>query len=117
MFRSRILLISDFSFDPLCLKAFGYLTGMLPLARALIKKGTIVVMAANSVPSINDVTARELQGIVQAAGDIDSILGRGLKEGILTVVESGNDLPVIDLKKARASRLWACKAGLLQCAL
>lgn len=75
---------------------------MLPLARALLKKGTVVVMAANSFPSINDVTALELRGILQAAAGVDRILNHALQEGTISVVESGNDLPVIDLRKVCA---------------
>lgn len=34
------------------------MAGILPLARELIKLGTSVVLAANSVPSINDITVQ-----------------------------------------------------------
>ncbi len=76
---------------------------MLPLARELLQRGTAVVLAANSQPSINDITADELQGVVQRAAASDAILGRALNEQMLTVVPSGNDLPVIDLRK-----VWRC---------
>ncbi|EIE21322.1 hypothetical protein COCSUDRAFT_53962 [Coccomyxa subellipsoidea C-169] len=76
--------------------------GMLPLARELLQRGTAVVLAANSQPSINDITADELQGVVQRAAPSDAILGRALNEQMLTVVPSGNDLPVIDLRKVSA---------------
>ena len=35
--------------------------GMIPLARELIKNGTFVVLAANEVPALNDITAEELK--------------------------------------------------------
>jgi uncharacterized protein with ATP-grasp and redox domains len=35
--------------------------GMIPFIRELIRRGTEVVVAANSVPSINDITALELE--------------------------------------------------------
>jgi len=73
---------------------------MLPLARELLQRGTAVVLAANSLPSINDITATELAEAVQIAGTVDPIIKRSLMEGVLTVVPSGNDLPVIDLRKA-----------------
>lgn len=72
---------------------------MLPLARALVGKGTAVVLAANSVPSINDITAAELHSILQAAAQQDQAIHRALQESCLSVVESGSDLPVIDLAK------------------
>jgi hypothetical protein len=37
----------------------------------------------------------------QAAGEVDAVLQRGVLEGSLKVVESGNDLPVIDLSQVR----------------
>jgi hypothetical protein len=39
--------------------------GMLPLARELLQRGTVVVLAANRQPSINDITAAELQPLLQ----------------------------------------------------
>jgi hypothetical protein len=73
--------------------------GMLPLARELLQRGTAVVLAANSRPSINDITADELRAVVQRAAAADAILGRAVDEQMLTVIPSGNDLPVIDLRK------------------
>ena len=69
------------------------------MARELIKQGTGVVFAANSLPSINDITAQELMSILKQAGELDKLISRSLQEGTLQVVESGNDLPVIDLSK------------------
>ncbi len=37
---------------------------MLPLARELLRQGTTVVVAANSLPSINDITAAELEELL-----------------------------------------------------
>lgn len=39
-------------------------TGMLPLARELLRLGTTVIIAANSLPSINDITAAELEALL-----------------------------------------------------
>ncbi len=75
------------------------IAGMLPLARELLQRGTAVVLAANSRPSINDITADELWGVVARAAAQDRVLARALDEEALKVVPSGNDLPVIDLTK------------------
>lgn len=72
---------------------------MLPLARELIKAGTEVILAANSLASINDVTAAELRAILQEAAATDQTLDMAVAEEGISVVESGNDLPVIDLLK------------------
>lgn len=75
------------------------IAGMLPLARELLRQGTQVVLAANSVASINDVTAPELTEILSAATHVDVVLDRAVSEQALTVVASGSDLPVIDLSQ------------------
>ncbi len=80
---------------------------MLPLARELLQRGTAVVLAANSQPSINDITAPELSEAVQRAAEADYVTRRALLEGSLTVVPSGNDLPVIDLRKVSHGPLSA----------
>ena len=72
---------------------------MLPLARELLQQGTIVVLAANSQPAINDITAPELLEAVQRAAQLDPVIRRAVLEDALIVVPSGNDLPVIDLRK------------------
>src|SRR5579875_132506 len=72
-------------------------SGVLPLARELVGRGTSVVLAANSVPSINDITQPELQDVLRQAGGLDRTLGRALAEGSLVAVPNGSDLPVIDL--------------------
>ena len=84
---------------------------MLPLARELLQRGTAVVLAANSRPSINDITADELRAVVQRATAADAILGRAVDEQMLTVIPSGNDLPVIDLRKVGCKWpfcTWSC---------
>jgi damage-control phosphatase, subfamily II, stand-alone protein len=74
--------------------------GMIPFARELLRRGTQVVLAANSVPSINDITAEELvEHILPALVDLgDTILSPAIADGRLRVVASGSDMPVIDLR-------------------
>ncbi|KAL3137393.1 hypothetical protein ABBQ32_006916 [Trebouxia sp. C0010 RCD-2024] len=73
--------------------------GMIPLARELIKNGTFVVLAANEVPALNDITAPELKVLLRDCGKLDKLLGRAVEEEIITVVSSGSALPIIDLTK------------------
>ncbi len=42
--------------------------GMVPLARELLRMGAEVVLVANSLPAINDITAPELRALLDAAG-------------------------------------------------
>ncbi|ONK68716.1 uncharacterized protein A4U43_C05F15160 [Asparagus officinalis] len=70
--------------------------GILPFARELLRRGTKVVLAANELPSINDVTYTELVEIIKKLKDEkDQIVG--VDTSGLLIVNSGNDLPVIDL--------------------
>ena len=79
--------------------------GMVPLARALLRTGIEVVMAANEVYSINDVTYAELKELMPlaAAADASGDLARALADGRWRAVSSGSDLPVIDLRGVSAA--------------
>ncbi|KAK9667042.1 hypothetical protein RND81_14G228300 [Saponaria officinalis] len=70
--------------------------GILPFARELLRRGTQVILAANDLPSINDITYTELFEIVSKLKDENGQL-MGVDIGNLFIANSGNDLPVIDL--------------------
>ncbi|GAV81817.1 DUF89 domain-containing protein [Cephalotus follicularis] len=70
--------------------------GILPFARELLRRGTQVVLAANDLPSINDVTYPELIEIISKLKDEHGQL-MGVDASNLLIANSGNDLPVIDL--------------------
>lgn len=72
--------------------------GMLPLARELVRRGAAVILAANTVPSINDVTAAELSALLPRVAAVDPAVAGAVETGRLRVVASGSDLPVIDLR-------------------
>ncbi|GJS95263.1 damage-control phosphatase-like protein isoform X2 [Tanacetum coccineum] len=70
--------------------------GILPFARELLRRGTQVVLAANDLPSINDITYHELLEIISKLKDENGQL-MGVDTQNLLIANSGNDLPVIDL--------------------
>ncbi|CAN0926990.1 Damage-control phosphatase At2g17340 [Linum grandiflorum] len=70
--------------------------GILPFARELLRRGTQVVLAANDLPSINDITYHELIEIIPKLKDENGKL-EGVDASNLLIANSGNDLPVIDL--------------------
>ena len=81
------------------------LLGMVPLARALLRAGVReVVMAANEIYAINDVTFEELKELMPRAANADPSgdLARALADGRWRAVSSGSDLPVIDLRGVSA---------------
>ncbi|MFA9477182.1 ARMT1-like domain-containing protein [Phycisphaerales bacterium AB-hyl4] len=73
--------------------------GMLPFARYLLQRGTAVTLAANTTPSLNDVTAEELLTLVQQAGEVDTLLGEAQRDSRLRVLADGNGAPLIDLSR------------------
>lgn len=81
-----------------CAAGSDIVLGMIPFMRELLKRGTEVVMALNSVPSINDITCSEMQSIMERACELDGVLCAYHKLGKWRLISSGNDLPVIDLK-------------------
>ncbi|KAL1554536.1 pantothenate kinase [Salvia divinorum] len=72
--------------------------GILPFARELLRLGAQVVLAANDLPSINDVTYVELIEIIAKLMDENGKL-LGVDASNLLITNSGNDLPVIDLSR------------------
>ncbi|KAK6241448.1 Damage-control phosphatase ARMT1-like [Theobroma cacao] len=72
--------------------------GILSFARELLRRGTQVVLAANDLPSINDVTYPELVEIISKLKDKNGKLV-GVDTSNLLIANSGNDLPVIDLTR------------------
>ncbi|KAG5248199.1 pantothenate kinase-related family protein [Salix suchowensis] len=82
--------------------------GIFPFARELLRCGAQVVLAANDMPSINDVTYTELIEIIAKLKDENGQL-MGVDTSNLLVANSGNDLPVIDL--SRVSQVLAYLAS------
>lgn len=58
-----------------------------------------VILAANNGPTINDITAAELVPLVDAAAKLDPVIAKAWSSKQLVVINSGNDLPVIDLRQ------------------
>ncbi|XP_057738408.1 pantothenate kinase 2-like [Arachis stenosperma] len=104
--------------------------GMLPLARELLRRGTEVVLVANSLPALNDVTAMELPDIVAEAAKHCDTLRRAAEAGgllvdaminssrsskgksssvPLMVVENGCGSPCIDLRQVSSELAAAAK--------
>lgn len=73
--------------------------GCLPLARHLASCGSRVVLAANTLPCLNDITANELGRVLDEAAKLDPLLADLFARGALTIIETGNGTPLIDLRK------------------
>ena len=84
--------------------------GMIPLARDLIRRGTTVVLSANTEPSLNDVTHDELVGLIERVAGFDSTTQNALKTSQLRLIESGNWAPLMDLTKVSPRLAQVCEA-------
>ena len=73
--------------------------GMIPLARQLLRRGTQVLLTANTSPSLNDVTHDELAVLIDRIARQDATIRDALADGRLELVPSGNNVPLIDLAK------------------
>ncbi len=76
-----------------------FVLGLMPLARELAAHGTQVVLAANELPSLNDITADETVELVGQLTTVDEDLASYVSAGLFEVVSTGNDIPLIDLSE------------------
>lgn len=74
-----------------------FILGIMPLVRELALAGTQIVLAANELPTLNDLTADETFTIVESLAEIDPPLLALLEAEMISVVSTGNDIPLIDL--------------------
>jgi len=73
--------------------------GMIPLTRQLLRQGTRVVITANTGAALNDVIYPELIELIDRIAAFDDVIRAACDDGRLTLVPSGNGLPVIDLRR------------------
>ncbi len=74
-----------------------FVLGVMPLVREMALCGTRIVLAANELPTLNDITADETVEIVQRLAVIDPDLAALLQADMFEVVSTGNGIPLIDL--------------------
>ena len=82
--------------------------GCLPLVRWMLRSGTRVTLVANSGPALNDVTAPELDKLLERVATLDPPLAEARAGGRLAVCGSGSRTALIDLTRLDA----ACVAAL-----
>jgi uncharacterized protein with ATP-grasp and redox domains len=76
-----------------------FVLGVMPLTRQLAAHGTQIVLAANELPSLNDITVDDTVQIMQQLSGMDQDLASYVNAGLFEVVSSGNDIPLIDLSE------------------
>ncbi len=74
-----------------------FVLGLMPLVRELALGGTQIMLAANEGPALNDMTVDETVEVVEELSLIDPDLAALIEGGMLDVISSGSDLPLLDL--------------------
>jgi len=72
--------------------------GIIPFARELLRRGTQVILCANSAPALNDVTFVELQALLRQASSICPIIENALRESRLVAMGTAQAGPCLDLR-------------------
>ncbi|KAH8308272.1 hypothetical protein KR059_009772 [Drosophila kikkawai] len=72
--------------------------GILPFVRGLLKRGTKVLLCANSEPALNDVTSRELRSLLDECSRECEILAEAWSKGQLLVYANGQTGPCLDMR-------------------
>lgn len=72
--------------------------GILPFVRDLLQRGTKVILCANSMPALNDVTYSELLVTLRDAAKISKDIKYALKENRLMAMETAQAGPCLDLR-------------------
>ncbi|XP_060810423.1 4'-phosphopantetheine phosphatase isoform X2 [Amyelois transitella] len=78
--------------------------GVLPFIRALLLRGTSIILCANEWPALNDVTCTELEEILQRVALICPVMSAAMATGDLVVRSSGQRGPCLDLRTISVGR-------------
>ncbi|XP_066588941.1 4'-phosphopantetheine phosphatase [Prorops nasuta] len=73
--------------------------GILPFARDLLQRGTKVILCANSMPALNDVTYPELIVTLKDAAKICNVIKQAIEDDRLIAMETGQAGPCLDLSR------------------
>jgi damage-control phosphatase, subfamily II, stand-alone protein len=76
-----------------------FLLGVLPFCRLLAKAGTRVIIAANRLPALNDITVGEIRALLPRLQALDPTLDDLVRTGQILPIDSGNAIPLIDLRE------------------
>ncbi|XP_070538159.1 4'-phosphopantetheine phosphatase-like [Ptychodera flava] len=83
--------------------------GIFPFVRELLKRGTNVILSANSKPALNDITHSELMIVTERVAELDPDISLAVTEGRLQLLESGGASPCLDLSRVDHVLAKSCK--------
>jgi type II pantothenate kinase len=76
-----------------------FLLGVLPFCRFLATRGTRVLLAANRLPALNDMTVAEVNALLPRVQAIDPVMNELVNSGKIAAIDSGGTAPLIDLRE------------------
>jgi type II pantothenate kinase len=76
-----------------------FVLGVLPFCRWLAQRGTRVVIGANRLPALNDMTIQEVRTLMPRFRKIDPVLDRLIRTDRLAMIDSGDTVPLFDLRE------------------
>jgi len=79
-----------------------FVLGVMPFCRLMAKRGTRVVIAANRLPALNDMTVSEVKAWLPRLCAMDPVLDELVKRGQIVEIDSGGTAPLIDLRQVSA---------------
>ncbi|TPX30562.1 pantothenate kinase [Synchytrium microbalum] len=96
-------LINDIPHHKACIfvdnSGADFILGIVPFARYLLTKGTQVILACNTFPSVNDMTARESMEVMDKISEFDPVIQEHWRDGTLQVIGSGSGSPCLDMAR------------------
>ncbi len=79
-----------------------FVLGVIPFCRWLAQRGTRVVLAANRLPALNDMTVNEVQQWLPRLQAVDPLLDQLVRTNRIAAIDSGGTAPLIDLREISA---------------
>jgi type II pantothenate kinase len=76
-----------------------FVLGVIPFCRWLGRRGTRVILAANRLPALNDMTVAEVRALLPQLQALDPVLDGLVREERIVAIDSGGIAPLIDLRE------------------
>uniref|UniRef100_A0A336MHU6 4'-phosphopantetheine phosphatase n=1 Tax=Culicoides sonorensis TaxID=179676 RepID=A0A336MHU6_CULSO len=73
--------------------------GILPFAREMLRRGTKVVLCVNSEPALNDITQKEMIGVIDKCCNECQIIKEAYETGKLLIESNGQSGPCLDFRQ------------------
>ena len=76
-----------------------FILGVVPFVEEMLRRGTRVILCANTRPILNDVTYAELSLLLGHISKVSPVINSSLESGLLVARDSGQGSPCLDLAR------------------